>query len=127
MAPMVTRLTDLPTEILLRIGQCLPHRLGFPSGALNKRLSAIFRTPSNIAIRAIAHHKSCARALVRESSRYEHDQNLVVEAIYQKGISGSPSFHVNEIVDNHRGPARNALIASVETGNIKVVATLLKL
>ncbi|KAJ3336399.1 hypothetical protein HDU93_002899 [Gonapodya sp. JEL0774] len=120
-------LTNLPTEILLLIGQYLFCRLGLPTSALNKVLVAVFGTPDNIAARAIAHYGgSSASALVWESHIVAPDQHLVVEAIYHR-VFRRPDFHID---DDAAGPYRDTftpLNAAVEIGNVQVVRSLLKM
>ncbi|KAI9366751.1 hypothetical protein DFJ73DRAFT_955647 [Zopfochytrium polystomum] len=50
--------SDLPAEIISRIGRCCPHRLALPTNALNRSLLRLFSLPIHIASRARNHTPS---------------------------------------------------------------------
>ncbi|KAJ3307712.1 hypothetical protein HDU93_005942, partial [Gonapodya sp. JEL0774] len=60
--PPATHLQDLPPEILLAVGCYLDHRLGLPTGALNRHLVSIFRQPANVAARELARERRRMRS-----------------------------------------------------------------
>ncbi|KAJ3332687.1 hypothetical protein HDU93_008971 [Gonapodya sp. JEL0774] len=121
-------LSDLPIEILIRIGEFLPHRLGLPTGTLNRTLLGIFSKPDSIAIRAIAHYPSSAATLVHECSRLEPRQHLVVEAICAqfRAVGG---FDVDDgaKLGSPHAETITPLYAAATAGNVEVVRILLNL
>ncbi|KAJ3329309.1 hypothetical protein HDU93_001046 [Gonapodya sp. JEL0774] len=119
--PSPFSLCDLPSEILLVIGEFLPFRLGLPTGALNRHLAELFRTPSAIATQALAHYPNPSRALFNEIKRSEIGASEVVAALCARTL-------VLDILntplpkDSRR---RTPLSAAAQAGNIDVVRTLL--
>ncbi|KAJ3328345.1 hypothetical protein HDU93_001511, partial [Gonapodya sp. JEL0774] len=119
-------LTALPTEIILHIGRYLPFRLGLPSGALSKRLAPIFRTPSSIADRALAHYTSPATSLVVETLRPGTSQHPVIEAIVERISGVNDRRWLNQVVPHPRGET-TALEAAAQVGHLHAVQILVKL
>ncbi|KAJ3320303.1 hypothetical protein HDU93_003586 [Gonapodya sp. JEL0774] len=120
--------TTLPNEVLLLIGEHLPFRLGLPTESLNKRLVAVFRTPDNIATRAIARYASWSDALVSECYRTETDQPLVIMAMRDRLSRDEPDFDLYTLGRvGPKGPAWTPLEAAAVAGNIDLVRLLLSL
>ncbi|KAJ3335190.1 hypothetical protein HDU93_006222 [Gonapodya sp. JEL0774] len=140
-------LTDLPTETILHLGDYLPFRLGLPTGALNRSLAEIFRTPQSIAARAIAHFTTPARTLLWESARTEPGQHRVIKAVHERLLRRHPDLNLEMPADDNilRGalqyqtmvvsfgdPQRvkatmTPLMAAVSVGNVQSVLALLEL
>ncbi|KAJ3339150.1 hypothetical protein HDU93_008536 [Gonapodya sp. JEL0774] len=124
-----TNLSDLPTEVILLIGNYLPFRLGLPSDALNKTMFAIFQTPDSIATRAITYYASLKESLVYESYRSEPGQHLVIQAIHERLRRYDPSVNVDlcfayfVMLDVSLTP----LEAAAFVGNLESVCALLEL
>ncbi|KAJ3333201.1 hypothetical protein HDU93_008681 [Gonapodya sp. JEL0774] len=127
MAPRHIGLMDLPTEILHVIANYFDRRLGLPNGILTRHIVEIFRTPTGIAVRAIAHYKSPNKAFVLECSRSESGQQMVVGEIFNR-MSGRDGFDLNETTAFVREPGRVvALEAAAHAKNLDVVRYLLEL
>ncbi|KAJ3326691.1 hypothetical protein HDU93_002336 [Gonapodya sp. JEL0774] len=120
-------LTDLPVETLLHIANYLRFRLGLPTGALNKRLASIFRTPSSVAARALAHYKYPPTTLVYESWRSETDQHLVVKAILERveWCDDDLLITINTPTNGPDGAIMTPLVAAACAGDTATVKVLL--
>ncbi|KAJ3315748.1 hypothetical protein HDU93_004615, partial [Gonapodya sp. JEL0774] len=125
-----------PTEIILHIGKYLPFRLGLPTGALDCGLAcSTFRSPDNIAARAVVHYKRLRRALMYEISRPRDygfkrsdvpSDGAVVKVLLQRATT-IQDFNVNELC---RGPVKglNTLLqAAVVANKADIVRILLSL
>ncbi|KAJ3330481.1 hypothetical protein HDU93_000364 [Gonapodya sp. JEL0774] len=118
-------INNLPTDVLLAVGEHLPHRLGLPTGSLTKRLVAIFQTPSSIAVRALKHYKTPVEALVLEGRRCEPESHVIVEALVSL-MRHSDSLINSEIVTKRWGRL-SPLSTAASKGNQQVVLALLRL
>ncbi|KAJ3328037.1 hypothetical protein HDU93_001704 [Gonapodya sp. JEL0774] len=130
MSAIKVTITDLPTEILIRIGVFLPYRLGFPTNALNRALLGIFSQPHTIGIRAIAHYTSGAAALVHECRRLGPSQHVVVEAICTRLSRIDQGYDLNKYRARERSwhaEAITPLNAAASVGNAETVRVLLAL
>ncbi|KAJ3334301.1 hypothetical protein HDU93_008026 [Gonapodya sp. JEL0774] len=114
-------LTDLPVETLLHIANYLRFRLCLPTGALNKRLARIFRTPASIAVRALAHYTNPSKTLVWESLISDTDQHLVIKAILER----VERFRIDDTYFCPDGSTASPLVAAARTGNTATVKVLL--
>ncbi|KAJ3329310.1 hypothetical protein HDU93_001047 [Gonapodya sp. JEL0774] len=120
--PSPFSLCDLPSEILLAIGLHLPFRLGLPTGALNRHLAELFRTPTGIATRALLHYPNPSEALLDEVTRSESGASEVVAALCARTANLSGILNEPEPKDWRR---QTPLSAAAEGGNVDVVKILI--
>ncbi|KAJ3304480.1 hypothetical protein HDU93_006361, partial [Gonapodya sp. JEL0774] len=116
--------TGLPAEILLHIANRLESRLGLPTGALNRRLTNIFRTPSSIAVRALAHYQHPPKTLVWECWRSGAEQHLVIKAILER-VERCDEFKIDNTAVGPHGVDVTPLVAAAWAGNTTTVKILL--
>ncbi|KAJ3331219.1 hypothetical protein HDU93_009883 [Gonapodya sp. JEL0774] len=114
---------NLPPEILLAIGEYLPFRLGLPTKSLNRQLVAIFRSPSNIAARALSHHDTAIESLSREVGRSEPAAQKVVRSLLKRTARWNP-----ELI-NAMSPKTGLYPLTVASmrGNTQIAALLLEM